>query len=227
MASLIAQLVKNPPAIQETLVRVLGREDPGRTQRLPTPVLLGFPCDLAGKRIRPQCGRHGFNPWVGKIPWERERLPTPVFWPGEFHGLYSPWDCKESDTTEWLSLHGFVIILPKRERLLLLWLQLPPAVILEPKKRKSVPVFTFPLFAMKWWDQMPWYSFFECWVLTQLFHSPLSPSSRSSLAPFCFLSLEFYHVHIWGCWYFSQQSCFQLMIHPAWHLSWCTLHIRY
>ena len=27
-------------------------------------------------------------------------LPTPVFWPGEFHGLYSPWDCKELDTTE-------------------------------------------------------------------------------------------------------------------------------
>ena len=24
-----------------------------------------------------------FNPWVGKIPWRRERLPTPVFWPGE------------------------------------------------------------------------------------------------------------------------------------------------
>ena len=34
----------------------------------------------------------------------RERLPTPVFWPGEFHGLYSPWGCKESDTAEWLSL---------------------------------------------------------------------------------------------------------------------------
>ena len=28
---------------------------------------------------------------VGKIPWRKERLPTPVFWPGEFHGLYSPW----------------------------------------------------------------------------------------------------------------------------------------
>ena len=39
-------------------------------------------------------------PWVGKIPWRRERLPTPVFWPGEFHGLYSPWGCKEPDTTE-------------------------------------------------------------------------------------------------------------------------------
>ena len=31
----------------------------------------------------------GFDPCVGKIPWRRERLPTPVFWPGEFHGLYS------------------------------------------------------------------------------------------------------------------------------------------
>ena len=36
--------------------------------------------------------------------WRRERLPTPVFWPGEFRGLYSPWGPKESDTTEWLSL---------------------------------------------------------------------------------------------------------------------------
>ena len=37
-------------------------------------------------------------------PLRRERLPTPVFWPGEFHGLYSPWDHKELDTTEQLSL---------------------------------------------------------------------------------------------------------------------------
>ena len=27
---------------------------------------------------------------VAKIPWRKEMLPTPVFWPGEFHGLYSP-----------------------------------------------------------------------------------------------------------------------------------------
>ena len=51
-----------------------------------------------------QCRRPRFNPWVEKIPWRRERLPTPVFWPGEFHGLHSPWGCKESDTTERLSL---------------------------------------------------------------------------------------------------------------------------
>ena len=42
-ASLVAQLVENPPAMWET--------------------------------------------WVGKIPWRREWLPTPVFWPVEFHGL--------------------------------------------------------------------------------------------------------------------------------------------
>ena len=47
-----------------------------------------------------QCGRPGFDPWVGKISWRRERLPTAVFWPREFHGLYSLWGNKESDTTE-------------------------------------------------------------------------------------------------------------------------------
>ena len=51
-----------------------------------------------------QCGRPGFDPWVGKIPWRTKRLPTPMFWPGEFHGLYSLCGCKESDTTERLSL---------------------------------------------------------------------------------------------------------------------------
>ena len=48
----------------------------------------------------------GFDPWVGKIPWRRERLLTPVLWPGEFHGLYSPWGHKESDMTEQPSLHN-------------------------------------------------------------------------------------------------------------------------
>ena len=55
-------------------------------------------------KIRLQCGRLGFDLWVGKIPWIRERLPTLVFWPGEFHGVYSPWGRKELDATERLSL---------------------------------------------------------------------------------------------------------------------------
>ena len=52
-----------------------------------------------------QCRRPGFEPWAGKIPWRRERLPTPVFWPGKFHGLYTPWGHKKLGPTEWLSLH--------------------------------------------------------------------------------------------------------------------------
>jgi len=45
---------------------------------------------------------------VGKIPWRREWLPTPVFLPGDFQGQrslvgYSPWGSKELDTTERLT----------------------------------------------------------------------------------------------------------------------------
>ena len=60
---------------------------------------MGFPCGSAGKESANNAGRPGFNPWVAKIPWRRERPPTPVFWPGKFHGLY-PWGRKESDMTE-------------------------------------------------------------------------------------------------------------------------------
>ena len=47
-----------------------------------------------------------FDSWVGKINYRKESLPTPVFCPGAFPGLYSPWSRKESDLTEWLSLSG-------------------------------------------------------------------------------------------------------------------------
>ena len=49
-----------------------------------------------------------FNLCVGKISWRRERLPTPPFWPGEFHELYSPQGHKESETTKLLSLSPFL-----------------------------------------------------------------------------------------------------------------------
>ena len=64
----------------------------------------GLPLWLSLSRIYLQFRRPGFDPWVWKIPWRRERLPTPVFWPGEFHGLHSSWGCKELDITEWISL---------------------------------------------------------------------------------------------------------------------------
>ena len=64
----------------------------------------GFTCGSAGKRIYLQCRRPVFDPWAGKIPCKRDQLPTPVFWPREFHRLYGPWGDKESNTTEQLSL---------------------------------------------------------------------------------------------------------------------------
>ena len=40
------------------------------------------------KRSACNVGDLGLSPWLRRSPWRRERLATPVFWPGEFHGLY-------------------------------------------------------------------------------------------------------------------------------------------
>ena len=80
-------------------------------------------------------------------------------------------------------LSRFVIaFLPRNKGLLISWLQSPSTVILEPKKIKFVTVSI----VMKWWDGMARCSLFVCWVLSPLFHSPLSPSSRGSLLLFAF-----------------------------------------
>ena len=69
-----------------------------------------LPWWLRQERSGLQCGRPGFDPWVGKIPHRREWLLTPVLWPGESHEQkslegYSPWGRKESDRTEQLTLY--------------------------------------------------------------------------------------------------------------------------
>ena len=117
-----------------------------------------------------------------------------------------------------------IAFLPRSKHFLISWLWSPSSVILEPKERKSVTASTFPpsiYHEMRGPDAIS--SFFECWVLSQLLYSPLSPRSTGSLVPHHFLPLEWYYLHIWGCWYFSQQSWFQLVIHPAQHFTWCTL----
>ena len=68
----------------------------------------GFPGGAGGKERTCRSRRHKkcrFDPWVRKIPWRRMWQPTPIFLPGESLGQrklvgYSPWGCKESDTTE-------------------------------------------------------------------------------------------------------------------------------
>ena len=75
-----------------------------------------------GKEPVCQCRRHkrhGFNPWLGKIPWRRKWQPTPVFLPGESHGQrslvgYGPYGHKESDTTE-VIYHAHMLWLLSRD----------------------------------------------------------------------------------------------------------------
>ena len=72
------------------------------------PIPWGFPGDASSKDSAYQCRihkRHRFDPWVRNIPWRRKWQATPVCLPGESHGQrslvgYSPWGCKESDTTD-------------------------------------------------------------------------------------------------------------------------------
>ena len=73
--------------------------------------MTSFPGSAIGKEPACQCRRHkrhGFGPWVRKIPLRRKWQPIPVFLPGKFHGQrsltgYSTRGHKESDMTELLS----------------------------------------------------------------------------------------------------------------------------
>ena len=86
LASLIAQLVKNLPAMQETLVRFLNWEEE-----------IGYPLQFSWTSLVAQLVKKPpamWETWVQTLGWEdplkkEKAKPTPVFWPGEFHGLYS------------------------------------------------------------------------------------------------------------------------------------------
>ena len=107
------------------------------------------------------------------------------------------------------TLSTFVLsFLPRSKHLLISWLQSTSTVISYKYCHEVVGPDAMILI-------------FECWVLSQLFHSILLPSSRGPLVPVHFLPLEWYHLHIWDSWYFSQWSWFQLVIHPTWHFTWC------
>ena len=64
------------------------------------PKFPGFPCSLAGIESACSAGDLGSIPGLGRSHGEGERLPTPVFWPGGFHGLCSPWGSEEPDMTQ-------------------------------------------------------------------------------------------------------------------------------
>ena len=98
-----------------------------------------------------------------------------------------------------------IAFLPRSKCLLVLWLQTPSTVILEPKKIKSVTVSIFSPEVLG-----PDAMILVFWMLSfkPAFHPPVSPSPRGTSVAFCFLPLGWYHLHIWGYWYFSQKSWF-------------------
>ena len=118
-----------------------------------------------------------------------------------------------------------IAFLPRSKCLLISWLQSPSAVILEPKKIKSATVsVASPSICYE--VMGPGAMIFVFWMLS--FKPPFSVSSFTlsigSLVPLHLLPLRWWYLHIWGYWYFSQQSWFQLVFHPAHHFAWCTLH---
>ena len=100
-ASLIAQLVKNLPVMQETLVQFLGGKISWRRDRLPTPVFLGFLCGSPGKESSCNVGDLGSIPGLGRSPGEGKSYPL------QYSGLENSMSRghKESDTTERFSLN--------------------------------------------------------------------------------------------------------------------------
>ena len=104
---LIAQLVKNPPAMQETLVLFLGQEDlHWRRDKLPTLVFLGFPYGSSGKESACNVGDLGLITMLGRSPGEGNGYPL------QYSGLENSMDCTvhrtaESGKTKKLSLHKY------------------------------------------------------------------------------------------------------------------------
>ena len=114
-----------------------------------------------------------------------------------------------------------IIFLPRSKHLLISWLQSPSAVISEPRKIKSVTVSTVSpsichevigpdAMILVFWmlSFKPTFSLSSFTFINRLFSS----SSLSAISK-C-------HLHIWGYWYFSRQSWFQLVLLPAQHFSY-------
>ena len=86
-ASLIAQLLKNPPAMQRPWFSSWVGKTCWRRDRLPTPIFLGFPCGLAGNESTCSAGNLGLIPGLGRSPGEEKCYPL------QYSGLENSMDC--------------------------------------------------------------------------------------------------------------------------------------
>ena len=95
------------------------------------------------------------------------------------------------------------------------------------QENKICHCFHFFPFYLPWSDRTRCqdFSFFHAELQVSLFTLLFHPHQKAlDDVPLHFLPLEWYHLHIWGCWYFSGWSWFQLVIHPAQRFAWCTLY---
>ena len=91
----VAQLVKNPPAMEENPVRFLGWDDLlERRDRPPTPVFLGFPGGSAGKESTCNVGDLGLIPGLERSPGEGKGYPL------QYSGLENSIDCTVHGVTK-------------------------------------------------------------------------------------------------------------------------------
>ena len=102
---LVAQLVKNPPAVQDTLVQTAWSERSSGEERLPTPVFLGSPGGSAGKESTSNEADLGSVAGLGRSSGEGNSYPFQYSGP-ENSMDYTVHGVAELDTTEQLSLSG-------------------------------------------------------------------------------------------------------------------------
>ena len=99
---------------QEMRVSSLGWEDTLEEGIATHFSILGLPWWLRQERICLQCRRPRFGSWIRKVPWRRKWQSTPALFSGKSHGRrrligYSPWGCKQLDTTEQLHFLSFFL----------------------------------------------------------------------------------------------------------------------
>ena len=107
--SLVAPLLKNPPAMPESPVQFLFQEDPLDRDRLPTPVFLGFPGGSDGKEYSCNERDMGLIPGLERLPGEGHGNPFQYSCLENFHGQrklggYSPWGYRIGH--DWVTKHS-------------------------------------------------------------------------------------------------------------------------
>ena len=167
--------------------------------------------------------------------WKHQFFVTQPFFGPTITSIHDYWKnhsfdymdfCQQSDVSVFNVLSRFVTaFLPRSKCLLISWLQPPSAVILEPRKIKSVTVPLFP-FYLSWNDGTGCHDL-SFWMLSSKPTFSLSSFtfikrlfSSSSLSAIRVVSSTYLRLLI-----FLRQSWFQLMLHPAWPFAWCTLYI--